>query len=335
MIKCVDLFSGCGGLSLGFEKAGFIVVAAYDNWQPAIDVYQENFSHSIKKLDLTNEAKAVEDISFHNPELIMGGPPCQDFSSAGKRDISLGRADITYHFANIVCAIKPKWFVMENVEQIKKSHILQDIVFQFIEEGYGLSSVILDASYCGVPQARTRFFLVGHLGDKHNQLNGILSARLSDKPMTIREYLGDSLGIDFYYRHPRNYNRRGVFSIDEPSPTVRGVNRPIPSGYKLNKCDPEGVNLSEIRPLTTIERSYIQTFPKTFKFHGTKTNLEQMIGNAVPVELAKYLAESINIYSNNGAMKESMLFDLDEIFEMPNKALHRTTKNIMAKKRLF
>ncbi len=114
--------------------------------------------------------------------------------------------------------------------------------------------------------------------------------------MTIRDYLGDSLGLDFYYRHPRNYNRRGVFSIDEPSPTVRGVNRPIPSGYKINSCDPEGINLNDIRPLTTIERSYIQTFPKTFKFDGTKTNLEQMIGNAVPVELAKYVAESINIY---------------------------------------
>jgi DNA (cytosine-5)-methyltransferase 1 len=300
MIRCVDLFSGCGGLSLGFENAGFNVVAAYDNWQAAIDVYKENFSHPIENLDLTDEAKAIKAINCHNPELLMGGPPCQDFSSAGKRDISLGRADLTYHFANIVCAIKPRWFVMENVERIKNSHILQDIVFQFIKKGYGLSSAILNASYCGVPQTRTRFFLVGHLGDKHNQLNEILSARLSDQQMTIRDYLGDSLGVNFYYRHPRNYNRRGVFSIDEPSPTVRGVNRPIPSGYKLNKCDPKGVNLSEIRPLTTIERSYIQTFPKTFKFNGTKTNLEQMIGNAVPVELAKYLAESINIYRNKG-----------------------------------
>jgi DNA (cytosine-5)-methyltransferase 1 len=321
MMRCVDLFSGCGGLSLGFEKAGFNVVAAFEHWQPAIDVYKENFSHPIKNIDLTNENNAIEEMSCHNPELIMGGPPCQDFSSAGKRDISLGHADLTYHFANIVCAIKPEWFVMENVEQIKKSHILQEITSQFTDKGYGLSSVILDASYCGVPQARKRFFLTGHLGDKHNQLNEIFRARLSSNPMTIRDYLGESLGVDFYYRHPRNYNRRGIFSIDEPSPTVRGVNRPIPSGYKINISDPKGVSLSEIRPLTTIERSYLQTFPKTFKFHGTKTNLEQMIGNAVPVELARYLAESIKFYCNKGALKQPTLFNLDERFEMPNKVL--------------
>ncbi|MDJ0620740.1 MAG: DNA cytosine methyltransferase [Calothrix sp. MO_192.B10] len=328
MIKCIDLFSGCGGLSLGFEQAGFNIVAAYDNWQPAINVYKKNFSHPIYDFDLTNEDKAIEEISNHIPDLIMGGPPCQDFSSAGKRDVSLGRADLTYHFANIVCSIKPEWFVMENVEQIKKSHILKDIVVQFIDKGYGLSSAILDASYCGVPQTRTRFFLVGHLDDKHNQLNEIFSSRLSNKSMTIRDYLGDSLGLDFYYRHPRNYNRRGIFSIDEPSPTVRGVNRPIPSGYKINKCDPKGVNLNEIRPLTTIERSYIQTFPKTFKFDGTKTNLEQMIGNAVPVNLAKYVAESINIYCKKGARKELLLFALEEIFEIPDKTLHQSVKRV-------
>lgn len=302
MMRCVDLFSGCGGLSLGFEKAGFNVVVAYDNWQPAVDVYRNNFSHPINNLDLTNEQGAIKQIVSHRPDLIMGGPPCQDFSSAGKRDVSLGRADLTYSYANIVCAIKPEWFVMENVEPIKNSYVLQKVISQFINKGYGLSSVILDASYCGVPQARTRFFLVGHIGDRHNQLNEIISTRLSNKPMTIRDYLGDSLGVDYYYRHPRNYNRRGVFSIDEPSPTIRGVNRPIPSGYKINKCDPKGISLDKVRPLTTIERSYLQTFPKTFKFSGTKTNLEQMIGNAVPVHLAQYFAKSIEIYCHKGAL---------------------------------
>ena len=325
-MRCIDLFAGCGGLSLGFEKAGIDIVAAFDHWQPAIDVYQQNFSHTVHNMNLRDEASAIETIAAYQPELIMGGPPCQDFSSAGKRDTSLGRADLTYHFANIVCAIKPQWFVMENVEQIKKSKILHDIIEQFCNESYGLSSVILDASYCGVPQSRTRFFLIGHLHDQHNQLNSILTARLADKAMTVRDYLGDSLGIEYYYRHPRNYNRRGIFSIDEPSPTVRGVNRPVPAGYKLNKCDPEGVNLDEIRPLTTIERSYLQTFPKTFKFTGTKTNLEQMIGNAVPVNLAFFVANAIDYYRKNGTstVKQPSLFDFDEIFKLPEKPLHRT-----------
>ena len=212
---------------------------------------------------------------------------------------------------------------MENVEQIKKSHILKDVIKQFDKCGYGLTSVILDASFCGVPQSRTRFFLIGHYGDNHNQLTGILKNNLSEKQMTIRDYLGNKLGLEVYYRHPRNYNRRGVFTIDEPSPTVRGVNRPVPKGYKLNTCDPENVDLSNVRPLTTIERSYIQTFPSDFKFSGTKTNLEQMIGNAVPVNLGTFIAKAIKEYCNNGAIKTS-LFDESLPFELPNKALNRT-----------
>ena len=321
MIRCVDIFSGCGGLSLGFLEAGFEIISAYDNWQPVLEVYKENFSHPVVNLDLSEEQHAIDIIDSHKPELLMGGPPCQDFSSAGKRDVSLGRADLTYNFANIVCAIAPEWFVMENVEQIKKSHILDDIVRKFTKNGYGLSSVILDASYCGIPQARTRFFLIGHRGDEHNQLNELFRTRLASKPMTIRDYFGDSLGIDFYYRHPRNYNRRGIFSIDEPSPTVRGVNRPVPKGYKLNSCDPRGINLNNVRPLNTIERSYIQTFPKMFKFFGTKTNLEQMIGNAVPVKLAQYVAETICTYIEEGPKPKLTLIDTKKTFEIPTSTL--------------
>lgn len=321
-MKCIDLFSGCGGLSLGFEKSGFEVVAAFEYWEPAIEVYKNNFTHPIFNQDLTNEQEAIEKIRMFSPDLIMGGPPCQDFSSAGKRDITQGRADLTYHFANIVCAIKPKWFVMENVEQIKKSHILEDVIKQFEHSGYGLTAVILDASLCGVPQSRTRFFLIGHMGDQHNQLTGILRKNLSEKKMTIRDYLGDQLGVNVYYRHPRNYNRRGIFTIDEPSPTVRGVNRPIPKGYTLNSCDPENVDLQNVRPLTTIERSYLQTFPNTFKFSGTKTNLEQMIGNAVPVNLGTFIANAIKEYCIHGTIKTS-LFEEMQPFELPKKVLNR------------
>ena len=321
-MKCIDLFSGCGGLSLGFEKSGFEVVAAFEHWEPAIEVYKNNFTHPIFNQDLTNEQEAIEKIRMFSPDLIMGGPPCQDFSSAGKRDITQGRADLTYHFANIVCAIKPKWFVMENVEQIKKSHILEDVIEQFEYTGYGLTAVILDASLCGVPQSRTRFFLIGHMGDQHNQLTGILRKNLSEKKMTIRDYLGDQLGVNVYYRHPRNYNRRGIFTIDEPSPTVRGVNRPIPKGYTLNSCDPENVDLQNVRPLTTIERSYLQTFPNTFKFSGTKTNLEQMIGNAVPVNLGAFIANAIKEYCIHGTIKTS-LFEEMQPFELPKKVLNR------------
>ena len=112
--------------------------------------------------------------------------------------------------------------------------------------------------------------------------------------MSIHDYLGNKLGIEHYYRHPRSYMRRGVFSIYEPSPTIRGVNRPIPKGYKKHEGDL--ADISKIRPLTTKERSLIQTFPENFVFNGTKTNLEQIIGNAVPVKLAQFVANCINEY---------------------------------------
>ncbi len=293
-MNVIDLFSGCGGLSLGFQKAGFDILAAYDNWEPAISVYKENFNHIIHNIDLGDDKLDLSIIQQYSPNVIIGGPPCQDFSSAGKRDESLGRADLTIYFANIIAKIKPIFFIMENVEQIKKSKTLRDAQNIFVESGYNLSQTILDASLYNVPQKRKRFFLIGTLLNvPDNFLDYYLQKNQSDKPMTIYDYLGNKFGTEFYYRHPRSYKRRGVFSIYEPSPTVRGVNRPVPPNYKKHPgdlCEPT-INL---RPLTTIERSYLQTFPQSFIFNGTKTNLEQMIGNAVPVNLAEHVAKALN-----------------------------------------
>lgn len=153
---------------------------------------------------------------------------------------------------------------------------------------------------CGVPQRRKRFFCVGEFGGADASLIPYFETNLSKEPITVREYLGDSLGIEYYYRHPRSYKRRAIFSIDEPSPTVRGVNRPIPKTYKIHPGDPAPIS-PQLRPLTTIERSYIQTFPPNFTFEGSKTDLEQMIGNAVPVKLAEYVARCIVQYLGDKA----------------------------------
>lgn len=293
-IRTIDLFSGCGGMSLGFLNAGFDIIAAADNWKPAIDVYRDNFEHPIYDLDLSTEESKQFIIKF-NPRMIIGGPPCQDFSSAGKRDDTLGRADLTLSYAEIISVVKPQFFVMENVERIKKSRILRESIKILEEAGYGLTMDVLDASYCQVPQKRKRFFMVGSFGEKNDFLLPYLLKNMSSTPMSMYDYFGDSLGIEYYYRHPRSYKRRGVFSIYEPSPTIRGVNRPVPAGYPKHPGDPVDV-ADNVRSLTTIERSYIQTFPKSFKFKGTKTNLDQIIGNAVPVKLAELVAKSTMEY---------------------------------------
>ena len=94
-MKVTDLFCGCGGLSLGFAMAGFDVVSAYDNWKIALETYRLNFKHKAVMLDLKDTARSIDIISLDKPDMIIGGPPCQDFSSAGKRDENNGRGDRT------------------------------------------------------------------------------------------------------------------------------------------------------------------------------------------------------------------------------------------------
>lgn len=291
-MKAVDLFCGCGGLSLGFIKSEFDIVAGFDTWDSAIEVYKKNFSHPIIKQDLSNIEESVKKLNSFKYDMIIGGPPCQDFSSAGKRNENNGRGDLTVSYAKIISTIKPEWFVMENVERIRMSQKLAEATKIYKNAGYGLTCAVLDASLCGVPQKRKRFVMIGRLDAADDFLKNQLHEKLSKKPMSVKDYFGDTLDIQFYYRHPRSYVRRGIFSIEEPSPTIRGVNRPMPQGYKLHPKDPVKSKFG-IRHLTTRERSMIQTFPADFEFFGTKTDQEQMIGNAVPVNLAKYIAQAI------------------------------------------
>ncbi|MFH1799412.1 MAG: DNA cytosine methyltransferase [Candidatus Omnitrophota bacterium] len=295
-LKVVDLFSGCGGKTKGFENAGYNLIGAFDNWRPAVDVYRANFKgHEIHEVDLSKTDECIKIIKKLKPDIIIGGPPCQDFSHAGKRNEDLGRGDLTVSFAKIVSSVKPQWFVMENVDRILSSRKIRIVYEKLKKAGYGLTCTILDASFCGVPQKRKRFFMIGEKGGVDNQLIPYLEKDLSASPLTVRQYFKDALDVDYYYRHPRNYNRRGIYSVDEPSATIRGVNRPVPKGYPGHSADPVPMT-STMRSLTTKERSLIQTFPEDFVFQGSKSNIEQMIGNAVPVKLAEYIARCIKDY---------------------------------------
>ena len=291
----VDLFAGCGGLSLGFQNAGFSIIAAFDNWDEAINIYKLNFSHPIIKRDL-NDTSDLSDIENLKPDIIIGGPPCQDYSSAGHRNEDLGRAQLTIKFAEIITRIRPSFFLMENVPNIQKSEKLDQVLNMFHESGYGISKMVIDASRCGVPQKRRRFIVLGGLNEPEGFLDELLYRGQSKKNMTLRDYFGNSLGFEYYFRVPRSYSRRGIFSIDEPAMTVRGVDRPVPSGYLGHPNDPIPLNPS-IRTLTPQERSWIQTFPKAFNWgEASKTNLNLAIGNAVPVKLAEYIANCIKEY---------------------------------------
>lgn len=292
-MKVVDLFAGCGGLSLGFERAGLRVVAAFERWRMAVDCYRANFSHPVIEADLGDVDAAVSAIRKYKPDVIIGGPPCQDFSQAGKR-VEAGRANLTECYARIVSQIAPKAFIMENVARARQSKAYAKAREIFKISGYGLTEIVLDASLCGAPQKRKRFICFGLQDAEDDFAKNAFLERQSKTPTTLRDYLGDELDFEYYYRHPRNYSRRAVFSIDEPAPTMRGVNRPVPKGYPGHPKDPCPVS-PDMHVLTTQERSRVQTFPKDFQWVGKKTQIEQMIGNAVPVELARFVAEIVKI----------------------------------------
>lgn len=293
----VDLFSGCGGMSLGFQMSRFRVLGGYDNWAPAVRTYNENnLGHEASTLDLGDVDATIRELEHHRYgdgsfPAIIGGPPCQDFSSAGKR-VEGARADLTEKYASIVTHFMPPFFVMENVSRAAGAAAYNSALLKMENAGYSVVKKVLNSAYCGVPQVRKRLIAFGALDpEKSRAVLEYWNTQQSSVPLTIREWFGEEIDIDFYYRHPRSYARRGIFSVDAPSPTIRGVNRPIPAGYPGHSGDAGPIE--KARALTTQERARIQTFPMGFKFVGSRTDAEQMIGNAVPVHLGKFIGSAV------------------------------------------
>lgn len=308
-MKTVSLFTGCGGLDLGFRSSGFDIILINDSWNKAIETYQENHKKSDYEVvlgDITEEQihnKIIQFSKIQKIDLVIGGPPCQEFSSAGERKSDGKRANLTPEFAELVCQISPKWVVMENVNTIrsigeKQLKKCKDI---FHKAGYGITTIILNASEFGVPQKRKRLILICRLNGTDDEMLPFIEKQ-KKKEKTIRQFMPEilegSTKTEFYYRHPRTYSRRGVFSIDELSPTIRSVNRPIPKTYKIHEIDATQ-DISKVRSLTTEERARIQTFPKNFKIIGNKGEKETQIGNAVPPLLAKAIAEAIKEFQKS------------------------------------
>jgi DNA (cytosine-5)-methyltransferase 1 len=188
----------------------------------------------------------------------------------------------------------PTWFVMENVALARASDAYGKARTIFKQSGYGLSEKVLDASLCGAPQKRKRFFCIGKRDERDGFLDPLLTEGLAKKPMTLREYCGNTLGFEHYYRHPRSVTGRAIFSINEPSATIRGHNPPVPPRYVRRAGDT--ADPATVASLSFGMRAKIQTFPGGHQWIGCKTQLEKMVGNAVPVELARYVASAVIRY---------------------------------------
>lgn len=168
----IDLFCGCGGLSYGFIEAGYEVVLGIDHWKDAVETFKFNHKNSIGLVaDLFNETPQIisKKTGIKNVDLIIGGPPCQGFSIAGKRIVDDERNKLYKSFVNFVNYFQPKAFMLENVPNIvsMSNGIVKDnIIKDFEGLGYKVVYKVLMASEFGVPQNRKRAFFVGIKGDK-------------------------------------------------------------------------------------------------------------------------------------------------------------------------
>jgi len=254
--KVIDLFCGCGGLSQGFIDAGFDVVLGIDSWQDAIETY--NYNHKNSKgivadlLDIKpNQISQQENIK--DIDVIIGGPPCQGFSIAGKRIVEDERNQLYKSFLNFVEYYKPKVFLMENVPNILsigKGAIKKQIIDDFERLGYKVSYEILLASDFGVPQNRKRAFFVGLKDD--SEFNFPLPTT-SNKKVTSKEAISDlpeySLndgtpylnGVESQYQEQIRNGNKVVFNhqITEHKEKTIEIISMVPDGGNYKSLPPE------------------------------------------------------------------------------------------------
>jgi DNA (cytosine-5)-methyltransferase 1 len=306
-MRVADLFCGCGGLSSGFQCAGHEIVFAADTWSRARRVYDANFDCVSRKLDLSDVVDAAFAVSRESPDIIVGGPPCQDFSAAGLRT-EAANADLTFTFAEVVRTCRPLWFVMENVPAALTSRAWAIARRRLSVAGYGLTQLTLDASLYRVPQVRKRLFLIGRMDENDQFLENDIEWERADRSLTVRQYLGDEFGVEFYYRHPRHWGRRAIYSLDEPAPTVRSTNRPIPPKYTPHPLD--AAPIEGVKPLNCFQRARLQTFPSDFAFDKSLVpgEIDMMVANAVPVHLAQVLGDCILDYESKREMSLDKAF---------------------------
>ena len=189
--KIIDLFCGCGGLSKGFEMAGFEVEVAIDMWKDAIKTYNHNHKNSVAICeDIHNLNEESLDGIMKKGEIIgvIGGPPCQGYSTVGTRDVNDPRNHLYLEYCRIVEKVQPEFFVIENVKGLTTlagGAFKEDIISRFERLGYEVKYKVLNAANFGVPQNRHRVFFVGM------KKRGFEFPKENDWILSAEEALGD------------------------------------------------------------------------------------------------------------------------------------------------
>ncbi|MEO6038184.1 MAG: DNA cytosine methyltransferase, partial [Saprospiraceae bacterium] len=292
-LRVLDLFAGCGGLSLGFEAHGFDVLG-YEMDAKAVETYNKNLLGNCLAEKLTAD-KSYEG-SF---DVVIGGPPCQPFSVGGHQK---GIDDDRNGFPIFIKAIEqlnPRVWMFENVRGMLYSNkwYLDEIISRLTQFGYIIEYRLLNAAKFGVPQNRERLFVVGHRGE-------FLFPKQESRGVTVGEAIGTLIEhitdeskiltpsmdkyISNYEKASYCVNPRDLY-LDKTARTLTCRNIAAATG------DMQRVKLKDgrRRRISVREAARLQSFPDWFDFQGTETNQYYQIGNAVPPLLAYHLAGSI------------------------------------------
>jgi DNA (cytosine-5)-methyltransferase 1 len=304
-MKIVSLFSGAGGLDLGFKMAGHEIVWANDLFMDAVETYRINLGNHIVLDDVS--AIGVHDVP--DCDMIIGGFPCQGFSVANtKRNISDERNQLYKHFLRVAQAKKPKFFLAENVKGIislGKGKVLEMILNDFSDIGYKVEAHLFNAADYGVPQLRQRVFIIGIRSDidyefiypeaTHNAegSDGLkkwvgVGDALKDLPdpdepneMPNHDYSKYKLRFNGYLGHRK-------IDPNKPAPTVTA--RGDDKGGVVVLHHPSNTRRMSCRELATV-----QSFPFDYAFSGNRSSVYRQIGNAVPPLLAFAVAKQFKI----------------------------------------
>lgn len=310
-MRVVELFAGIGGMGLGLQQAGMQILTGYENWDKAVDVWEHNAKTPAFSLDLANVAAAALHISAASPDLIAGGPPCQDFSEAGKGILGKNAA-MTQAYAMIVAVVRPQWFIFENTRRAPLSLNYRQARAIWKRAGYGLTEVLLDASYYGVPQTRKRFFAIGRLGEIDGFLESALHAAASTKQSVVQSVLNpdnypddaEMIARTGYFVRPYT-GGKGVHRLDKPAPTIIRTTTGKPNAaYRKNPHHTDHIKYEVAWQLTSHQAMRIQGFPADFQIVGPRRlakgkdsyadrDTMQLIANAVPPPLARAIGEVI------------------------------------------
>ena len=315
----LDLFAGCGGLSLGFEAAGFQTVG-YEMEKRYAETYNKNLNGVCYEQRLTS----VSDFE-RSFDIVIGGPPCQPFSVGGhQKGIDDARNGFPA-FINAIKKVKPKIWLFENVRGMLYSNkwYLDEIISELQDEGYLIDYKLLNAVNYGVPQNRERLFVVGHKSTFH-----------FPKPLHTKTTVGEAIGeliestqdeskiltasmdqyVANYEKASSCINPRDLY-LHKPARTLTCRNIAGSTG------DMQRVKLADgrRRRISIREAARLQSFPDWFEFSGTETNQYYQIGNAVPPLLALHLANSVKVYLENTSSHNQIIVNRPK--PLPQKQL--------------